>query len=139
VILAVLFGAGFIFLKMNSNEPGQVASQVEATLAPNLSKLLNLNTPVVQYYVPPAGATEYEECPGSAAEAANLFGGLSENWSYPRSSNGWVMMAINQATTIYVPDGMKAAYIQLADSILLIEIPGPASLSNVYYVAISCP
>jgi len=154
VIVILLVGAGIIFKDrfVSQNQPvatsvAGAAPVVNATpppaLMPNQAvKALNLNTPVVKYGAIPTGASSAsaKACPRSAQDAANLFGGKPADWYYPPSSNGWVMAhAGGSSADIFVPKGMKAAYLQLSDRLNLIEVIGPATMTNAYYVAISCP
>jgi hypothetical protein len=145
VVVILLVGAGIIFKDRLLNQVQPVASG--PTLAPTQAvnqavKLLNLNTPVVKVGAVPPGASSARAstCPRTAQDAANLFGGKPADWYYPPSSNGWVMAkAGGTSASVFVPKGMKAAYLQLSNRLNLIEVNGPATLSDAYYVAISCP
>ncbi|MEW6093555.1 MAG: hypothetical protein AB1531_06275, partial [Chloroflexota bacterium] len=137
IILLACISAGVILQRIYAGEPGEV-SPLQATLMPGLAEALNLNTPIVQYGAAPAGSGS-NQCPRTASQAADLFGGHADAWSSPPNSNGWVMIDPGQANTLYIPQGMKAAYIELGSTITLVEISGPVTLSNVYYIAISCP
>ena len=154
VVVILLVGIGYIFQQnfLNQNQPvaagaagagGAAAATPPPAQAVNPAvKVLNLNTPVVKYGAVPPGAssTIASKCPRTALDAANLFGGKPADWYYPPSSNGWVMAhAGGAAADIFVPKGMKAAYLQLSNRLNLIEVNGPATLSDSYYVAISCP
>ena len=150
VIVIILVGAGIVYqenvLKQNQlAAAGGAGPTLQPTQAPNLAvKLLNLNTPVVNYgSVPPVASgtgVSAVTCPRTADQAANLFGARPADWYYPPGSNGWVMAhAGGTSATIFVPKGMKAAYLQLSNKLTLIEVEGPVTLSNTYYVAISCP
>ena len=149
VVVILLVGAGYIWQTnfLNQNQPsgagGTPGAPAQPTQAPNIAiKLLNLNTPVVNYGAVPPGAsnTTATGCPRTAQQAADAFGGKPADWYYPPSSNGWVMAHAGGASAnIFVPKGMKAAYLQLSNRLNLIEVNGPATLSDAYYVAISCP
>ena len=167
LVVIVLVVAGYIFQENFLNQNQTTVSAAEATagttvprlqptpVPPNLAvKFLNLNTPVVRYGAVPTGASGNgagpgtssgkgagaSACPRSAQQAADLFGGRPADWYYPTGSNGWVMARAGGASvTISIPKGMKAAYLQLSNKLDLIEVQGPASLSDAYYVAISCP
>ena len=145
VVVILLVGAGYLlqasFLNQNQSTSG-AAGTLQATQPSDLAvKLLKLNTPVVNYgAVPPGGAkASTSVCPRTAQEAADLFGGQPADWYYPPGSHGWVMARTGASANIYVPGGMKAAYLQLSNRLQLVEVQGPATLSDAYYVAISCP
>jgi hypothetical protein len=139
VIVVICVGAGILVQKMFFSKQTEATSPFQATLIPNLAKILNLSTPVVQYNVAPPGSSGANMCPRTTTEAAELFGGHPEKWSSPPNSNGWIMIDISQGNTIYTPRDMTAAYLQLGSNVVLAEVLGPATLSNVYYIAISCP
>ncbi|MCX6034699.1 MAG: hypothetical protein NTV38_06955 [Chloroflexi bacterium] len=138
-IVIICVGAGIFLQEMFFSKQTGAASPLQATLIPNLAKILNLDTPVVQYNVAPPVSSGASVCPRTAAEAAVMFGGQPDKWSSPPSSNGWIMIDTSQGNTIYTPLGMTAAYLQLGSNVVLVEVSGPAKLSNVYYIAISCP
>ena len=147
VIVILLVGAGFILKDrfLNQNQPVAASAAGPAlppTQAPNpAAKILNLNTPVVNYGAVPPGASSASAggCPRNAQEAADLFGGRPADWYYPPNSKGWVMARMGSSTSIFVPKGMTAAYLQLSNRLDLKEIKGPATMGDAYYVAISCP
>jgi hypothetical protein len=141
IVLFCLVG-GFFLQQMVFGTPTAVNAQLQSTLVPNVVKALNLSTPVVQYNVAPPGypASDTSACPRNAAAAETMFGGSAANWSSPPNTHGWVMIDVSKGSTLYVPKGMTAAYPQLgSDNMTLIEVYGPATLNNVYYIAISCP
>jgi hypothetical protein len=76
-------------------------------------------------------------CPNSPAEAAAMFGGQADKWSSP-SSTGWVMITISQTATIFVPKNMSAGYLQFRNQLSLTQVTGPATLTDIFYVVISC-
>ena len=143
----ILLGAGFVFLKNYQNKPvgaGPAGQNTPAqdTPVPNpVVKALNLNTPVVNYNAgPPSSSTgDASVCPRTSQQAADLFGGQPGDWVSPPSSNGWIMVRKGKSADIFVPKGMKAAYLQLGNSLQLVDLDGPATLSGVYYIAVSCP
>jgi hypothetical protein len=149
VMVIILVGAGIVFQPKNlspeaaTSAAGTAGPTLPPTQAPNPAvKLLNLNTPVVKVGAVPPGASNAKAsgCPRTAQQAADMFGGKPADWYYPPSSNGWVMAkAGGTSASIFVPKGMKAAYLQLSNRLNLIEVNGPATLSDVYYVAVSCP
>lgn len=151
VVVILLVGAGYIWQTnfLNQNQPaaggagGPAGAPAQPTQAPNIAvKILNLNTPVVNYGSVPPGASSVSAtaCPRTAQQAADSFGGKPTDWYYPPGSNGWVMAhAGGGSVNIFVPKGMKAAYLQLSNRLQLNEVAGPATMTDVYYVAISCP
>jgi hypothetical protein len=140
VMVLILVGAGLVLQKDYQNKQA-AGSALQGTAAPALAKILNLNTPVVKYgAAPPSDSSDSESgCPRTSQKAAALFGGQPANWYSPQNSNGWVMIRQGQATDIYIPGGMTAAYLQLGKSLQLVDVTGPATLSGVYYIAVSCP
>jgi hypothetical protein len=138
-IVVICVGAGTVLQKMVFSKQTGAVSPLQETLVPDLAKILNLSTPVVQYNTMPPGSSSEKGCPHTAKEASALFGGQEEKWSSPPRSNGWVMINTSEGSTIYTPSGMTAAYLQLGSNVVLVEVLGPATLSNVYYIAISCP
>jgi DNA-directed RNA polymerase subunit RPC12/RpoP len=140
-MIIILVAAGFILRKdfLNQNQPGagNPASQ------PNLAdKILHVNTPVVNYGAvqPDATVGSVITCPRTAQQAAALFGGQPADWFHASGSNAWIMASAGGiSNNIRVPIGMKAAYLKLSNNLNLIEVNGPATLSNANYIAISCP
>jgi len=86
-----------------------------------------------------AATPDAKSCPHNATEAANLFGGVPTDWTAPSGSNGWFMVRKGTPADVFVPQGMKAAYPQLGNSLEIVDVMGPATLHQVYYLAISCP
>lgn len=139
VLLACLISAG-ILVRLPAEDKPQVIADAQATLAPGIAESLHLNTPVVSYSNnPPPAAYAITGCPRFADQAALLFGGDAANWTSPPGSNGWFMIDPTGNNRVYVPSDMTAAYMQLGDQIILVEVRGPAYMDNVSYVAISCP
>jgi len=142
VIVLVAVGYMLQIKTQNQTQANAAGPTIQNTQPPNpMAQLLKLNTPVVNYNAAPpvAYTTLTSGCPRNAQEAADLFGGQPADWYYPPSSHGWVMARTTSSTNIFVPKGMKAAYLLLSDKLNLIEVQGPASLSGAYYAAISCP
>jgi hypothetical protein len=140
VVVVVFIITGFFLQRSYANrQPQQTMAPLQATLMPNLAKVLRLDTPLVQYGVAPPAAANSSSCPFNGDEAAALFGGQPENWSSPPGTHGWIMIDQIKPATIYIPKGMTAAYLQLGSAISLVQISGPVQLGNIYYVAISCP
>jgi len=149
IVVMIVAGVGYYFLRNSSQENQPVASdggsalQDTKTLSPNMVvKIMKLETPVVNQGVVPTGKTNavVTLCPHTADDAAALFGGDPVDWYYPPSANGWVMVRKEgTSANIYIPKGMKAAYLQLGNNLQLVEVLGPATLNNAHYVAVSCP
>jgi hypothetical protein len=144
----LLLGAGYVFWKSYQNKPASATgtaaqgTQAPNTAAPNaVIKALNLNTPVVKYNPTPPGSStgDASVCPRTSGQAAGLFGGQPSDWSSPSGSNGWIMVRKGKSADIFIPKGMKAAYLQLDNSLQLVDVDGPVTLSGAYYVAVSCP
>lgn len=77
------------------------------------------------------------ECPGSAKEAATLFGGSAGLWTSDPQFAAWQMVSAAQAYTILVPNGMVAGYVD-NQTFQMTSIHGPATIYNVNFVAIMC-
>ena len=143
-LVIILVAAGYVLQvkTQNQSQANAAGPTIQSTQPPNpLAQLLKLKTPVVNYNAaPPAAPTASASgCPRNALEAASLFGGQPDDWYYPPSSHGWVMARTTSSTNIFVPKGMKAAYLLLSDKLNQVEVQGPATLSGAYYAAISCP
>jgi hypothetical protein len=143
MIAVVLVAAGIFFQKsvLDQNQPA-AGSTPQPTDALNAAvKILKLDTPVVQYGVKPSDGSTGQKvsCPRYPQEAADLFGGVQSDWTSPGGSNGWVMVRKGKPADIYIPKGMKAAYLQLGKGMQLVDVLGPATLKNTYYLAVSCP
>jgi hypothetical protein len=106
------------------------------TLIPPGVRLLNPPTPSVKKGEG-AGAPA-STCPRSAGEAAELFGGGADQWQYESSSGGWIMVSTSGAVTIRVPANMTAGYMTIGSELKITQVNGPATLENVYMVALSC-
>jgi hypothetical protein len=74
-------------------------------------------------------------CPTQPANAARMFGGDSGAWSPLQAS--WTMIT-SHPQAIYLPEGMRAEYLLLVDPPSMVAIQGPARLSNVVYISITC-
>jgi hypothetical protein len=95
---------------------------------------------VVQHLSDPPGASSGTPipCPATPAQAAALFGGKPETWS--KGPNGWIRIDTSGAdATIHIPYGMIGAYFRVGEQLVLVEVPGPALLSQAPSLAISCP
>jgi hypothetical protein len=104
------------------------------TLIPPGVQILNPPTPFVKKGDgPPAKA-----CPLSEEEAARVFGGQASDWHREAESNGWTMITVGEAATISVPANMTAGYMTFGDSLKITQVNGPATIENVYMIALSC-
>ena len=141
VMILLLVGAGFVLQKNYRTTLVAAGSALQDTAVPNVAKILNLTTPVVQYGAAPPGGSSGSAsvCPPTPQKAAALFGGLEADWYSPRNSNGWIMVHQGQPTDIYIPGGMTAAYLQLGKTLQMVNVTGPATMSGVFYIAVSCP
>lgn len=134
--LAVL---GNMLTREDEDKPVAVAN-AQNTMVPQVVEALHLSTPRVEYAAnPPSAASALTGCPKTAAQAALVFGGDVANWTTPPGSNGWIMIDPAKGNSIYIPENMTAAYMELGESMTLSEVFGPAQMENVYYIAISCP
>jgi hypothetical protein len=141
LLIIILVGIGFVLQKNYQTTIVAAGSVLQNTAVPDLAKILNLNTPVVKYGAAPPGSSSGSEsvCPPNSKRAAALFGGQEADWYSPQNSNGWIMVHQGQPTEIYIPAGMTAAYLKLGKSLQMVNVNGPATLSGVYYIAVSCP
>jgi hypothetical protein len=102
------------------------------TLMPDEMTVVNSSPPVI---IPGSvGDTATYPCPKSADQAAQLFGGLTENWSYKQ---GWIMVS-KSALTVHVPAGMFVGYVVFSPDMEMKSVNGPVTLQNIYMVIISC-
>jgi hypothetical protein len=79
-----------------------------------------------------------QSCPNDPFEAARLFGGESDDWSYDASTSGWTMAHVGAGITVTVPPNMIAGYMTITDSIQMVRVEGPVIIENVNFIAISC-
>jgi hypothetical protein len=135
-ILGLVLVGVVIFLQKNSAVQSSVVAPVQATLGSDIVQTLRLATPVVHQYAADSNL-HLAVCPKRPRDAASLFGGRMEDW---RSSNGgWIMLNPTKSVTLNIPYGMTAAYMVVSDHFTLAEVQGPATMENVYYIAVSCP
>ncbi len=79
------------------------------------------------------------KCPVTPIGAAHLFGGQPEYWSENNDyGKAWVMIATGEPLTISVPDNMSVGYLRMGEGLEMISVVGPATLTNVNFVTISC-
>ena len=139
VILILMIGLGIGLSSVFLAKPNGTVGSQQVPILPNLIKVLHLGTPVVEPTTVPEGTAsgKVSGCPNSPAEAVAMFGGEADKWSSP-SSSGWVMLTTSQAATIFIPKNMSAGYLQFSNQLSLTQVDGPVTLTDVYYVAISC-
>ena len=95
--------------------------------------VIGVPTPSVEASGPPA-----TDCPFTAELAAAVFGGSAANWSYDFDNDGWFMTVIADPITVRVPLNMSAGYLVAGETLEFRNVHGPATLTNVNFVAISC-
>lgn len=79
------------------------------------------------------------KCPVTPRAAAELFGGNADDWSQSQELGGsWVMFATGLAATVKVPANMSAGYFSTDGGLQMLTVLGPATLSNIGFVTISC-
>jgi hypothetical protein len=102
------------------------------TLMPDQMTVVNAPPPVI---IPGTVAdTDTYPCPKSADQASQLFGGLTENWTYQQ---GWFMVSKTPAT-LHVPAGMLVGYFVFNPTMQMKSVSGPVTMQNIYMVVISC-
>jgi len=110
-----------------SNLPGPMK-----TLMPAGMTIANPSPPVI---IKGAGTNSSTyPCPQLPSQAAQLFGGLTENWSF---NQGWVMISKTPAR-LQLPAGMTAGYVITNPDLEMKSISGPVTIQNIYMVIISC-
>ncbi len=134
-----------------SNAPTATLSpqSIVKTLAPNvplqlIPSLLPSNIPANFRLATSAVVQEPTQgvvgkCPKAELDAARLFGGEPKNWSYDIETNGWTMTVVGPGVEIHVPEGMSAGFLELANGPEMKTAHGPVTLTDVNFVAISCP
>jgi len=139
VILILMIGAGIVISSAFPGKTDGSSDSHQVPVIPYLVKALHLGTPVTEPTTTPEGTAsgKISGCPNSPAEAAAMFGGQVDKWSSP-SSTGWVMLTTSQTATIFVPKNMSAGYLQFSNQLSLIQVDGPTTLTDIYYVAIRC-
>jgi len=122
------------------------------TFVPPGFKLIDVPTPlVVQYPTSPVGVnfqskgtpsgtsnsnpSARSNCPLSSKDAAALYGGTEKSWT--RQQDQWVFIDKNGAT-ITLPQGMSAGYLVVSSGMEIKSVLGPAQISNIYMIMISC-
>jgi hypothetical protein len=104
-----------------------------STLVPDTLTVLNVPTPSIDSHGPPDSA-----CPVTPDNAASLFGGKAQYWSYDRNNIGWVMIVASSPISIRLPANMSAGYLVVGATLEMRSASGPATIHNVNFAAISC-
>jgi hypothetical protein len=77
-------------------------------------------------------------CPQSKTAAAALFGGPAEDWTMEDQKLGWILVSQQQSLEIKVPANMSAGYLVFERGPEMRSVVGPAIVSNIYMITISC-
>jgi hypothetical protein len=102
------------------------------TLVPAGMTVVSVPTPlVIQGSV---NDSAHYQCPENAIQAARLFGGSTENWSFKQ---GWMLIS-KTPVTLHVPANMSAGYIVFSPDMEMKSVNGPVTIQNIYMVIISC-
>ncbi len=102
-------------------------------LVPEGITVVGVPTPAVEPAGPPNA-----DCPFTAELAAALFGGAAADWSYDSENDGWFMTVLGPPVTVRVPLNMSAGYLVVGETFEFRNAHGPATISNINFVAISC-
>ena len=140
VLLALVLWGGLRLQRAIAGRQAEMAAALKSTLMPNLVQALGVTTPVVQQLPDPPSASSGTPipCPATPEQAASLFGGRASSWS--KGPNGWIRIdSSGENATIHIPYGMLAAYFKVGNPMELVEVQGPAVLSQVPSLAVSCP
>jgi hypothetical protein len=112
------------------NLPLQILNNLPDAIKPEFLK----GSPVRVENVGP----ERARCPRNSIAAAQLFGGDGGSWQPGSQPDSWQMIATDKPSTIRIPKGMAAGYID-NKTFVFTSADGPATIHNVNFVAISCP
>jgi hypothetical protein len=102
------------------------------TLVPAGMTVVSVPTPVV--IQGSVNDSAHYQCPENAIQAARLFGGSTENWSFKQ---GWMLIS-KTPVTLHVPANMSAGYIVFSPGMEMKSVNGPVTIQNIYMVIISC-
>jgi hypothetical protein len=117
-----------------ANQPSAIGMLLRLIPANAKPDLMNLPDTTVEKNKGPAGAA----CPALPENAAKLFGGDPTFWY--RDENqfpSWQMINAGEATTVKVPRGMTAAYMD-NETFEVQSVSGPATIHNVNFLVITC-
>ena len=104
-----------------------------STLVPDSLTVLNVPTPSLDTTGPPNSA-----CPVTPDNAASLFGGKRQYWSYDKTNVGWVLIVAGSPISLRLPANMSAGYLVIGATLEMRSVQGPATIHNVNFAAISC-
>jgi hypothetical protein len=77
-------------------------------------------------------------CPATPEAAAELFGGSPSIWRWDTSQlPSWQMISTGSSVNVSVPEGMVAGYLD-NKSFQMQSVNGPATISNVNFLVITC-
>jgi len=106
------------------------------TLIPEGMQILAVPTPGITLVNPQTVSDE--KCPGSRFEAAQIFGGIADDWSEAEVGRGWAMITRSPAR-VYVPPSMTGGYLVFDETGMeMRSVIGPVYLDNIYMISISC-
>ena len=134
-----------------TENPPILPQQVQTLIPPGVN-IINVPTPDIIKLSPGAAVPVSEStampaqsqsgsttrrygCPKNSKDAASLFGGNQNNWSLQQ--NQWVMLD-NNGATINLPQRMSAGYLVISSGMEIKSVSGPAQMTNIYMVMISC-
>ena len=115
------------------NEPSSLSNLLNLIPDSAQPSLLNLPETIADTRNGPGASA----CPGSALNAADLFGGTSALWTYDTQFVAWQMLSASDSYTVLVPLGMVAGYVD-NKTFQLVSIHGPATIYNANFVTIMC-
>lgn len=138
----IIFGlfAGFLWLTSTSGSTDAETENPTAldSIIPNfdpaevVTELVGIPTPHVVKQGP-----GIMQCPGDANRAAELFGGEPGFWSEEQGFRAWAMVNTGTPVTVRVPENMFAGYMKM-DSMEMISVKGPVTITNLNFVVITC-
>jgi len=141
-----------LFQPRVQTDPDQASAATQAPGADTKSQFLDtsLLPPVLQTAVPegvkvlkppevvivPARSTgRVERCPVTVGDAVRLFGGEMKIWT--KSRGGWTMIS-TAPQNVFVPEGMTGGYLVYITKPEFNSVPGPVTIQNLNFLAISC-
>jgi hypothetical protein len=115
-------------------DPSKLPAPIQTMLPPEV-KILVAPTPEV---IPgdPRDNTVVN-CPRDKLAAANLFGGPANDWTLNSELHGWIFIS-KTTSTIHLPAGMSAGFLVITESMEMKSTLGPATITNVNMIAVSC-
>lgn len=117
-----------------ANQPSAIGMLLRLLPANARPDLMNLPDTTVDTTKGPAGAA----CPAFPENAAKLFGGNPAFWHRDETQfPSWQMINTGESTTVKVPRGMTAAYMDNG-TFEVQSVSGPAIIHNVNFLVITC-